>query len=95
MKMTADLTKLNQIPKCHRTHTVKLMDKSKKDSQMPLQDVKILLSSLIRKQQILEKCNENILKLLTEEAAITKDIENLLDFANYINRKMAEETTHR
>ena len=53
VKMAADLTKL-QVRNGHRTHAVKLMDKSKKDSQMPLQDVKILLS-LIKKQQILDK----------------------------------------
>ena len=63
-----DLTKLKQIRNIHRTHAIKLMDKSARDSL--LQDVNILLPSLIKKQQILEKCDENIPELLTEEAAI-------------------------
>ena len=104
--MAADLTKLKQVRNRHRTHAIKLFDKSKKDSQIQLQDVKILLSSLIKKQQILERCDENILELLTEEVTINEEIENSSVFADrmieattrleitvdYINRKMAEET---
>ena len=104
--MVADLTKLKQVRNGHRTHAIKLIDKIKKDSQMQLQDVKILLSSLIKKQQILEKCDENILELLSGEATINKEIENSSEFVDrmieattrleltidYINRKMAEET---
>ena len=80
------------------------MEKSTKTSQV-LQDTRMLLSSLIKKQGILEKCDENILAVLSDEADIEEEIENSTSFADrmieatttlelnieHINRKMAEE----
>ena len=83
----AELTKLKQVRNGHRTHTKKLMDKS--DTDINLHELKTLLSSLEKKQATLEKIDENILNLLTED----NDIENEIDeSSNYTDRILAAKT---
>ena len=74
----AELLKLKQIRSGHRTHTNKLVERavnSPPEGKNAYDDTKILLATLIKKQQILEKCDGDILEKLENEADIGKEIE--------------------
>ena len=82
----AGLAKLKQIRNGHRTHVIKLIDKVKDSTKgdEPVKATKILLNSLIKKQKVLEKCDESILELLTEDGDVEKEIEDSSVFADRI-----------
>ena len=78
--MAEDLLKLKQIRNGHRTHATKLMGKASKD----LQEKMVIQSSLVKKQEILEKYDNDILMLITDEAEVAAEIENTSEFTDKI-----------
>ena len=78
--------KLKQIRNGHRTHAIKLMDKMEEriKGSNPLEGTKIQLATLMKKQNVLEKCDEGILGLLTESDDITEEIGESSAFADRI-----------
>ena len=82
----AGIQKLKQILNRQRTHVIKLIDKVKDSTKEdePVKATKILLNSLIKKKKVLEKCDESILELLTEDGDVEKEIEDSSVFADRI-----------
>ena len=64
-------------------YTDKLLSKVK-DNKENVDAKKVLLASLISRQAVLEKCDEEILEVLTEEADIMDEIENANTYADKI-----------
>ena len=56
----------------------------------PMEASKMLLASLIKKQNILEKCDEGILELLTDDDEIGKEIEETSKFDDRIIEAMTK-----
>ena len=77
----ADLGKLKQVRNGHRLHALSLL---KKADDLPkgdkaLEQMKILLATLKKKAEVLEKCDAEILDALTTDAEIADEIENSMD----------------
>ena len=104
----AELGKLKKIRGGHRTHANKLIEKATKDppkGQTMLEDTQILLATVIKKLEVLEKCDTDILEKMAEDDDIGKEIEESLGYADrlieartklelnieYVKEKIAEE----
>ena len=84
--MTA-LVKSKQIRSGHRTHVMKLMEKVKRvtaTTEKAMEDTNILLATLVRKQNVLEKCDGDILDQIDEADEIGKEIEESSEFGDRV-----------
>ena len=103
----AALVNSKQIRSGHRTHIMKLMGKVKgvtATTEKAMEDTKILLATLVRKQNVFEKCDGDILNQIDEADEIGKEIEESSEFGDrvieeitrleiyvdYMNRKVNE-----
>ena len=101
----AALAKSKRIRSRHCTHILTLLEKGvTATTEKVMEDTKILLASLVRKQNVLEKCDGDILDQIDEVDEIGKEIEELSEFGDraieaitrletyvdYMNRKVLE-----
>ena len=101
----AALVKSKWIRSGHCTHVMKLMEKGvTATTEKMMEDTKILLATLVRKQNVLEKCDGDILDQIDEVDEIGKEIEESSEFGDrvieaiirletyvdYMNRKVLE-----
>ena len=78
--MAAELLKAKQIRSGHKTHAKKLMDKSLQVQQ--IEEIKVTLAALTRKQAVLEKCDSDILELLSDGDQIAAEVAESSDYAD-------------
>ena len=103
------LVKWKWIHSGHCTHVMKLMEKGvTATTEKVMKDTKILLTTLVRKQNVLEKCDGDILDQIDEVDEIGKEIEESSEFVDsvieaitrleayvdYMNRKVLEYFKH-
>ena len=73
---------LKKVRDGHRTQAKKVMNKSLTDTPIPsLQELKVNLASLLKKQETLEKYDVDILQLLTEEDEVEKEVDETCIYA--------------
>ena len=74
----ATVGKLKQIRNGHRLHADKLIKKSDElpKGEKAVEETTILLTTLMKKMEILEKCDADVMEQLTDEVEITEEIEN-------------------
>ena len=84
------LQKPKQVRQGHRLHVDKLIGKVNADTKPKYEDLKALLASLIAKEAVLGKCDDEILDLLTEEKDILEEIENASSWSDKIVKAKTE-----
>ena len=86
----AELLKFKQVRAGHRLHTSKLIEKSKVSlkGNTALEDASKQLASLEKKQEILEKCDRDVMSKLTDENEIANEIEESSTYADNVFEAM-------
>ena len=84
------LQKPKQVRQGHRLHIDKLIGKVNADTKPKYEDLKALLASLIAKEAVLGKCDDEMLDLLTEEKDILEEIENASSWLDKILKAKTE-----
>ena len=86
----AELLKFKQVRAGHRLHTSKLIEKSKVSlkGNTALEDASKQLASLEKKQEILEKCDRDVMSKLTDEIEIANEIEESCTYADNVIEAM-------
>ena len=104
----AELVKLKKIRGGHRTPATKLIEKAVNNpstGQITLEDTQILLATITKKVEILEKCDSDILEKMAEGDDFGTEIEDSSGYMDrlieaktkleltigYINEKLAED----
>ena len=80
----ADILRLKQIRSGHRTHAKKLMDKAVKEAPKSYDEAKVLLATLAKKQEVLEKCDGDVMQKLESEEEILDEIEGTSNFSDQL-----------
>ena len=89
--MAANVAKLTQVRAGHRAHMTRLIEKVNQGSKdMKYDDMKVLLATMKKKYDVLEKCDADMLDLLTDPIEIGEEIERSSELMDTIIEAMTK-----